>query len=113
MSDLKWQVKVLRELLAEAEKRMNEKESQANGTVNITRACIAERRDGATVCLHRFAVGSLDEFAYQIDDDFCAVNSAGRFHSNIKFDEDIVRVVRSLTEKEILEFQVNGIVPSN
>lgn len=108
MSDLKLQLKVLRELLAEAEKRMNEQEVQT--TVVLGSPCFAKTRRGETVLVWRIGHCG-DSYCYQRQEVAMSVKQNGHYYGGTELKEDVVEVVRLLTEKEILDFQMRGIKP--
>jgi len=108
MPDLTWQVKVLRELLEEAENRLNE---QAE-VVQLGGPCIANTRGGHFVFVHRFATGlDGDTHYYMLDGIVYPVFKNGRYRECEERDEDIVFIARNLTDEEILKFQRYGVLP--
>lgn len=108
MSDLKWQVRALRELLAEAERRLNEQDE----SVQIGGPCVATTRSGHSVFVHRFAPGvDGDTHYYWNDGIIFPVWKNGRYRENEERDEDIVSIQRDLTDDEILRFQCFGVLP--
>ena len=113
MPDLTWQVKVLRELLAEAEKRMNEQAKADEPSFQLWSPCIAKTRCGETVPVFRsFRQSNGDTHYYEIGAKVFRVKRNGRYYRTHETSSDIVDVVRLLSEKEIIDFQVHVIKPN-
>lgn len=110
MSDLKWQVKMLRELLAESERRLNEQEEADEPSFQLWSPCVAKTRYGEKVLVWRIGHCG-DSHCYQRQEDSMSVKQDGHYYGGTESEEDVVEVVRLLTEKEILDFQMRGIKP--
>lgn len=107
MSSLSEQVKVLRDMLAEAESRLIAQAEPNTMSFQLWGPCVAETRGGETVIVWRVG-NSGHSYCYQINGTVYSVQESGHHVGEVRLKDDIVRIVRPLTEAEIITFQLFG-----